>query len=68
MLAWPGPLVCKCLVAPPDRPWKGLLCGWPANDKSEDALCNLDSLLLHAGEGKPGSMPDLCTLGEVSFL
>ena len=39
-----------------------------AKGQSEDALGNLESLLLHAGEGRAGSMSDLCPLGEGPFL
>ena len=63
-LAWLT-VVFKCLVAWLARPWKGWLCGWQLR---EDALGNLESLLLHAGEGRAGSMPDLCPLGEGPFL
>lgn len=66
-LAW-ATAVCKCLVAWPARPWKGWLWGWPARDQLEDALGNLESFLLHSGEGRAGSMPDLCPLGEGPFL
>lgn len=62
-LAWATD-VCKCLAVRPARPRKGQL----GRDQSEDALGDLKSFLLHAGEGRAGSMPDLCPLGEGPFL
>ena len=63
--AWPGSRVFKCLAAWPARARKGWLCGWQLR---EDALGKPQSLLLHAGEGRAGSVPDLCPLAEGPFL
>lgn len=55
----------ECLAA---RPARVVLRLASTRDQLEDALGDLEALLLHPGKSGAGSMPDLCPLAEGPFL